>query len=182
MLVEKGLTSSRATTKTQSMSCILSLCGLDTSITQSVELVIPFFEKKLPKLIAAAVNCVYELMAAFGLTNVNVQTFLPELLKHVPQLAGHGDRNVRSQTMNLIVEIYKVTGNNSDLLEEILFKKLKPIQVKDLHKLFAKVGDEPSSSKMLFEWEKRELKRKEAKRRKPGKESPYYRMMRGNIR
>lgn len=171
LLVEKGLTSSRATTKTQSMSCILSLCGLDTSITQSVELVIPFFEKKLPKLIAAAVNCVYELMAAFRLTNVNVQTFLPELLKHVPQLAGHGDRNVRSQTMNLIVEIYKVTGNNSDLLEEILFKKLKPIQVKDLHKLFAKVGDEPSSSKMLFEWEKRELEKKrsqeeEARKRK----------------
>ncbi|CAI4034981.1 hypothetical protein SMKI_12G1180 [Saccharomyces mikatae IFO 1815] len=160
LLVEKGLTSSRATTKTQSMNCILSLCGLDTSITQSVELIVPFFEKKLPKLIAAAVSCVYELMAAFGLTNVSVQTFLPELLKYVPQLAGHGDRNVRSQTMNLIVQIYKSTGSNSDLLEEMLFKKLKPIQVKDLHKLFAKVVDEPSSSKRLFEWEKRELEKK----------------------
>ncbi|CAI4045860.1 hypothetical protein SKDZ_12G0980 [Saccharomyces kudriavzevii ZP591] len=171
LLVEKGLTSSRATTKTQSMNCILSLCGLDVSITQSVELIMPFFEKKLPKLIAAAVNCAYELMTAFGLTNVTVQTFLPELLKYVPQLASHGDRNVRSQTMNLIVEIYKSTGNNSDLLEEMLFKKLKPIQVKDLHKLFAKVAGEPSSSKRLFEWEKRELEKKrkqeeEARKRK----------------
>ncbi|CAI4645555.1 CRL_G0037470.mRNA.1.CDS.1 [Saccharomyces cerevisiae] len=177
LLVEKGLTSSRATTKTQSMSCILSLCGLDTSITQSVELVIPFFEKKLPKLIAAAVNCVYELMAAFGLTNVNVQTFLPELLKHVPQLAGHGDRNVRSQTMNLIVEIYKVTGNNSDLLEEILFKKLKPIQVKDLHKLFAKVGGPSSAKNLFFVGERKEnWKRKRSQEEKPRKESINYRM------
>ncbi|EJS42780.1 stu2p [Saccharomyces arboricola H-6] len=160
LLVEKGLTSSRATTKTKSMDCILSLCGLDTSITQSVDLIMPFFEKKLPKLIAAAVNCIYELMAAFGFINVSVQTFLPELLKYIPQLAGHADRNVRSQTMNLIVEIYKSTGKNRELLEEMLFKKLKPIQVKDLDKLFSKIGDEPSPSKRLFEWEKRELEKR----------------------
>lgn len=171
LLVEKGLTSSRATTKMKSMNCILSLCGLDTSITQSVDLVMPFFEKKLPKLIAAAVTCTYELMAAFGFTNVNVQTFLPELLKYIPQLAGHGDRNVRSQTMNLIVEIYKSTGKNRNLLDEMLLKKLKPIQVKDLDKLFAKIGDEPSSSKRLFEWEKRDLEKQriqeeEARKRK----------------
>lgn len=160
-LVEKGLASSRAMTKNKSMECILLICSFDESITESVQLVLPFFSKKLPKLVAASINCVSELISSFGFTNVIVNNLLPELLDPLAKLAGHADRNVRAQTMTLIVEIYKSNGCKRLILDELLLNKLKPIQQNDLEKLFSKADLESASgdgSKRLFQWQEQQKK------------------------
>ncbi|AQZ13566.1 STU2 (YLR045C) [Zygosaccharomyces parabailii] len=157
-LAEKGLSSSRSTTKNKATECILLLCSYDTSISQSVELLLPFCEKKLPKLVATSAHCLKELIASFGLTNVQTEALLPQLLEPLVKLAGHADRNVRSETMGLIVEIYKCTGKNKALLQELLLDQLKPIQQRDLDKLFTKADAENSSeTTRLFAWQKEQL-------------------------
>ena len=156
-LVEKGLGSSRATTKSRSMECVLSLCSYDESLTTCVELVLPFLTKKLPKLVASALNCISELIKSYQFVNVDTGVLLPLVTEPLVKLAGHADRNVRAQTMTLIVEIYKVTGKNRVLIQELLLDQLKPIQQNDLKKLFSKADETNDDGKrLLFKWQESE--------------------------
>lgn len=159
-LAEKGLASSRAVTKNKAMECIILICSFDDSIAESVELVLPFFNKKLPKLVAASINCIRELLASFGFAKAPLNNLLPELLDPLVKLAGHADRNVRAQTIALIVEIYKANGRNKSLLNELLLTHLKPIQQNELEKLFDEADSNMSASrgsKRLFQWEKEQM-------------------------
>lgn len=155
VLVEKALTSSRAATRSKAVECILLLCAYDQSITLSVRAVLPFFHKKLPKLVSASINCVAELIKSYQFVNAEVTELLAEILEPLVKLAGHADRNVRAQTMALIVEIYNATGKNKGLLQELLLDQLKPIQQNDLQKLFDKADKEPASAQpgLLFRWQ-----------------------------
>ncbi|GAV49827.1 hypothetical protein ZYGR_0R00690 [Zygosaccharomyces rouxii] len=157
-LAEKGLSSSRATTKEKANECIIVLCSLDRSIMQSVELILPFCEKKMPKLVANSLHSLRELIKSFGLTNCNSQQLLPQLLAPLAKLAGHADKNVRSETLGLIVEIYKCTGRNKAFLQELLLDQLKPIQQRELDKLFTAADSEnpQDQASRLFVWQRRE--------------------------
>lgn len=160
-LAEKGLSSSRAVTKEKTSECILVLCSLDESIMRSVELIIPFCEKKMPKLVANSLKSLREVLGSFGLVNCDGKQLLPQLLEPLAKLAGHADKNVRSETLALIVEIYKCTGRNKSFLQELLLDKLKPIQQRELDKLFtaADSGDLNGQPPRLFVWQQREQER-----------------------
>lgn len=157
-LVEKGLGSSRNATKMKASECILSLCALDTSINATVYAILPFQQKKLPKLVSSATQCLQEVISSFGLDNIpEFNTFFVDLLTPLTKLAGHADKNVRSNTINLIVEIFKFTGKDKSLLQDLLLDNLKPIQQRDLDNAFHKVMDQPAETKRLFDWKKKEL-------------------------
>lgn len=157
-LAEKGLSSSRATTKEKASECILVLCSLDQSITQCVELILPFCEKRMPKLVANSLHSLRDLVGSFGLVNCNSQQLLPQLLAPLAKLAGHADKNVRAETLGLIVEIYKCTGKNRAFLQELLLEQLKPIQQRELDKLFSAADAENAEGEAprLFVWQRRE--------------------------
>lgn len=163
-LIEKGITSTRAATKNKSLDCILLLCSLDNSITQCIECILPFFDKKLPKLLAGSLQTISDLIISYGMVNVHLNSLLPQILKPLPKLASHADKNVRAETMNLIVHLYNVTGQNKEILQELLLDQLKPIQQRDLDKLFEKQQDQATiKPARLFEWQRKELeKQKEA--------------------
>ncbi|AMD18661.1 HBL241Cp [Eremothecium sinecaudum] len=151
-LVEKGLSSSRAGTKTKSLESILFLASFDNSIRSTIELMLPFTANKLPRLVSSLMNALAKLVESFGFIGVK-NDFWPEVLNPLPKLAGHADRNVRSETMNFILEIYKWVGK--EFLESLLLEKLKPIQQKDLDKLFAQYDGTipPASQPRLFHWQ-----------------------------
>ncbi|SCU97547.1 LANO_0E16292g1_1 [Lachancea nothofagi CBS 11611] len=155
LLAEKGLASSRAATKQKSQECVLILVSLDDSVAPAIELLEPLLKNKLPRLVASCVECMAQIIDSFGLQQIpNIAAFLPVLLEPLPRLSSHADKNVRSQTMNLILQLYKWLGR--DVLQELLLEKLKPIQQRDLDKTFQSYEGEipPSSQARLFQWQK----------------------------
>lgn len=155
VLAEKGLSSSRASTKAKSQECVLLLVSLDRSIQSSIELLEPSLSNKLPRLVASCVECIAKIIESFGIAQVtNMSSFLTVLLEPLPKLSSHADRNVRSQTMNVILQLYKWLGR--DVLQELLLEKLKPIQQRDLDKMFQSYTGEipPASQPRPFQWQK----------------------------
>ncbi|KAF2812431.1 uncharacterized protein BDZ99DRAFT_461133 [Mytilinidion resinicola] len=70
-----------------------------------------------------------------------VKTIEPKpLLKVLPKLFGHADKNVRAESQNLCVEFYRWL---KEAMKPLFWNDLKPIQQQDLDKLFEKVKDEP---------------------------------------
>ncbi|SCU79191.1 LAFA_0B01376g1_1 [Lachancea sp. 'fantastica'] len=154
-LAEKGLGSSRAATKQKAQECILTLVSLDDSISASIELLEPLLKNKLPRLVASCVECMARIVEYFGLQQItNLSSFLPLFLEPIPRLSSHADKNVRSQTMDLVLQLYKWLGR--DLLQEVLLERLKPIQQRDLDKTFQQYNDDipPSSQPRQFQWQK----------------------------
>ncbi|CEP62686.1 Stu2p LALA0_S06e01354g [Lachancea lanzarotensis] len=156
-LAEKGLGSSRAATKQKTQECILTLVSLDESITASIELLEPLLKNKLPRLVANCVECMARIVEFFGLQQVtNLPAFLQLFLEPIPRLSSHADKTVRSQTMDLILQLYKWLGR--DLLQDVLLERLKPIQQRDLDKTFQQYKGEipPSSQPRPFQWQKKQ--------------------------
>lgn len=153
-LVEKGLGSSRQSTKVKSQDCIMILASMDKSIEGSITLMLPYLSNKLPRLISNVLHGISGLIEAFGFINVNVNVFLPILLESLPKLASHADKSVRANTLNLILQIYKWL--DKPLLEILLLDKLKPIHQRDLIKLFDQHVENipPSIQPRLFQWQK----------------------------
>lgn len=141
-LCEKGLSSSRAVTKQKSIDAILWFVELDTP-DPVIELMISSLSAKLPKLVAGTIKAISEIYSQFGAQTVSPKLILPNL----PRLFSHADRNVRLETSNLTVELYKWLGPS---LEQILFTDLKPVQQKDLTKLFEKTQNEKPTQKRFL--------------------------------
>lgn len=78
----------------------------------------------------------------FGVKNVN----LKPLVKKLPALFGHSDKNVRAEANALTIELYRWLGKAiNPTLED-----LKPVQQKELAEAFEKLPDEkPSPLKYL---------------------------------
>ncbi|ONH68929.1 Spindle pole body component alp14 [Cyberlindnera fabianii] len=141
-LCEKGLTSAKAATKQKTTDALMWLVELDTP-DPVIELMLPYLTAKLPKLVSGTVKTLCEIYTQFGARTVNPKLVLPSL----PKLFSHADRNVRAETSNLTVELYKWMG---PALEQVLFAELKPVQQKDLTKAFEKVKDEkPTQTRYL---------------------------------
>ncbi|AAS51096.1 ACL132Cp [Eremothecium gossypii ATCC 10895] len=151
-LVEKGVSSSRAGTKAKAMECILMLASFDSSVRQTMELMLPFSGNKLPRLVSSLMAAMGQLVCSFGFVNMK-NDFWSEVLAPLPRLAGHADRAVRAETMNFILEVYKWTGK--PFLQDMLLEKLKPIQQKDLDKLFGNYDGTipPTEQPRLFHWQ-----------------------------
>ncbi|GMM59057.1 Stu2 protein [Maudiozyma humilis] len=141
-LVEKGLGSSRQHTKDTALRCILTLCSLDRSIETTVELCLPFLEKKLPRLLSSTLNAIVQLCRTYGFSGINKSLeFVNRILEAVHKLASHADRMVRAESMAVIVALFSIIHNNQDymkFLQDFINDNLKPIQQKDLAKMFEK--------------------------------------------
>lgn len=129
-IVDKGLSSSRTKTKEYSIESILLLIELSHEPNGIVEDLFPSLLKRLPKLVAGVVTCLHSIISNYGCKSV----ILPKpIITHLAKLFAHADKNVRAETTKLTVELYKWMGQ---ALEMVLFPELKPVQQKDLAKLF----------------------------------------------
>lgn len=141
-LCEKGLSSSRSGTKSKSLETILTLVQFASDPNVIVQDIVSFHKHKLPKLVAACVNALYQIIDSFGCEIVSPAPIIDIL----PKLFAHGDRNVRLETTKLTVELYKWL---KDGLKKTLFDDLKPVQQKDLTKAFELIEDEIPQQKRL---------------------------------
>ncbi|KAF9574261.1 Microtubule-associated protein, microtubule dynamics during spindle orientation [Mortierella alpina] len=107
-----------------------------------IEDVLPGLAAKLPKLVATTTNALAAIVRTFGVKNLNVKP----LLKKLPPLFGHSDKNVRAEASALTIELYRWLGKAiMPSLEE-----LKPVQLKELTEAFEKLPDEkPTQLKYL---------------------------------
>lgn len=147
---EKGLSSSRAGTKAKSAEVLLQFVEFFNSAEPVIEVVVPYYENRLPKLVAGCVNAVSQMVENFGCTIVPAKLVIPTLAK----LFGHADRNVRAETTKLTVELYKWLG---DGLTTILLPNLKPVQQRELTAEFEKVKGEKPEQRRLTKAQQEEL-------------------------
>lgn len=167
-LLTKALNSSRNKSKELSITCVMLLSSLDQSIQRVMEnviLILPIV--RIPKLIASIISCINSLLVTFQLVNIEgpqLIELLNKLFMPLPKLASHADKNVRGNTMDLIVTLYCLLGKDRTLLQETLLDNLKPIQQRELDKKFndpdLKLGDSTMDCEtgeiIMFEWQRRE--------------------------
>ncbi|KAK9387263.1 armadillo-type protein [Lipomyces mesembrius] len=142
-LAEKGLVSMRAGTKQKTIDALLYFIELDTP-DPVVEELIPILSNKLPKLVTGTTVALREIVKSFG-----AKTVAPKgIVKALPKLFAHSDKNVRAEAANLTVELYKWMG---DVLKMGLLSDLKPVQQKELEEAFESVkGSAPQQERFLL--------------------------------
>lgn len=154
-LVEKGCTASKAGTKEASMACILLVVSFDKNICNCITVLEPMWSKKLPKLLTAALSVCASTIEQYGFVNASQQEkmqVLQSLVQVLPKLCSHADKNVRNESMKVILQLY--TWFDKPVLQDLLLAKLKPIQQKDLDKMFQSYEGSipPASTPSLFVW------------------------------
>lgn len=166
-LISKALNSSKNKSKELSVTCILLICSLDQSISSIIPMIVEILPTiRIPKLIAAIILCLNNILCTFQLINVEGSRLI-ELLNKIfdplPKLASHADKNVRGNTMDLIVTLYNLLGKDQSLLQETLLDKLKPIQQRELEKRFISTEiklmepfkDCETNDIIMFEWQRK---------------------------
>ncbi|KAI5955400.1 hypothetical protein KGF57_003726 [Candida theae] len=153
-ICEKGLSSSRKGTKESAIESILIMVEYIDTPESLVEEITSHLGNRLPKLVAGCVTALDAIYENFGCKIVPPKAVIPSLGK----LFAHADKNVRSETTKLTVELYKWMGES---LTSILFPDLKPVQQKDLISAFEAVKNEKPQQKRLTKTQKDELAREE---------------------
>ena len=105
---------------------------------------IPPLSNKQPKIIAANLFALTAIYHAYGVKIVDPKPALKALTK----LFGHADKNVRAESSNLVVELYRWLREG---MKPLFWNDLKPVQQQDLEKLFEKVKQEepPAQERLL---------------------------------
>ncbi|GAA5815313.1 hypothetical protein MFLAVUS_008819 [Mucor flavus] len=129
-LVEKCLGATKAGTKQKATDIILLYAEIDTP-EPVLEFVIPGTNAKQPKLVTQTVTVLKELVRQFGVKKVNPKP----ILKLVPKLFGHADKNVRAEVSALTIELYRWIGQ--PMMASL--STLKPVQIKELEEAFSKL-------------------------------------------
>lgn len=97
----------------------------------------------MPKTIAATISALTSIYAAFGARTVDPKP----VLKILPTLFAHADKNVRAEATKLAIELYRWL---KDAMKPMFFNDLKPVQQKELDEAFEKVKDEsPKQGRLL---------------------------------
>jgi protein STU2 len=135
-IVEKGLSSTRAATKSKSLEALLLYIELDVP-GPVIEDLIPFLSHKQPKVIAAALSALTSIYNAYGCKTVDPKP----VLKLLPKVFGHADKNVRAESQGLAVEFYRWLR---EAMKPMFWGELKPVQQQDLEALFEKIKQEPA--------------------------------------
>lgn len=102
----------------------------------------PGLNAKQPKLVTQTVIVLKELVRQFGIKKVNPKP----ILKVVPKMFGHTDKNVRAEANALTVELYRWIGQ--PLMPSI--STLKPVQIKELEEVFSKLPAEKPTPERLI--------------------------------
>ncbi|KAI9566458.1 armadillo-type protein [Boletus coccyginus] len=127
-LVDKCLGSARAGTKNQAIELILQYVEVDNSGAGVVADIVPGLSAKQPKTVAASVFALKEVLRAFG-TQVTPPA---PVLKALPKIFAHADKNVRAEGTQLTHTLYQYIGPAIDPW----LAELKPVQVKELQETF----------------------------------------------
>ena len=133
-VVEKGLTG-RPAAKQAAMETLLLLIELDKA-DPIVEELLPFLSHKQPKLIAATLAALTAIFHAYGCKTVEPKP----VIKLLPKIYGHADKNVRAEGQNLTVELYRWLR---EAMKPLFWGELKEVQQKDLDKQFEPIKSEP---------------------------------------
>ncbi|KAE8355389.1 armadillo-type protein [Aspergillus coremiiformis] len=141
-IVEKGLPSARPAAKTNAQEALLLLLELDKA-DPVIEEILPALSHKVPKVIAAALTCLRTIYHNFGCKIVDPKP----VLKALPKVFGHADKNVRAEAQNLTVEFYRWLR---EAIKPLFWGELKPVQQNDLEKLFEGIKQEPSPKQERF--------------------------------
>ncbi|EAW06924.1 putative spindle pole body component [Aspergillus clavatus NRRL 1] len=135
-IVEKGLPSTRPAAKANALEALLLCVELDKA-DPVIEEIIPILSHKVPKVIAAALGGLKTIYHNFGCKIVDPKP----VLKVLPKVFGHADKNVRAEAQNLTVELYRWL---KEAIKPLFWGELKPVQQQDLEKLFENVKQEPA--------------------------------------
>jgi len=133
-IVEKGLTG-RPVAKQAALEALLLLIELDKP-DPIIEELLPLLSHKLPKIITATLGALKEIYHAYGCKTVEPKP----VLKLLPKVYGHADKNVRAEAQALTVELYRWLR---EAMKPLFWGELKPVQQTDLEKLFEPIKDEP---------------------------------------
>ncbi|KAK3114275.1 hypothetical protein LTR53_007560 [Teratosphaeriaceae sp. CCFEE 6253] len=134
-IVEKGLMG-RPAAKASALESLLLLIELDKA-DPIIEELLPFLAHKQPKVIAASLSALTAIYHAYGCKTVEPKT----LVKVLPKVFGHADKNVRAEAQGLTVELYRWLR---EAMKPLFWGELKDLQQKDLEKLFEPVKAEPA--------------------------------------
>jgi protein STU2 len=132
---EKGLSSTRPAAKAAAIEAVLLYVEIDKPDFVLEEL-LPALSHKQPKVIAATLSTITAIFHNFGCKIVDYKP----VLKCLPKVFGHADKNVRAEATNLTVELYRWL---KEAMKVVFWNDLKPVQQQDLEKLFEKVKEEP---------------------------------------
>ncbi|WEW60643.1 hypothetical protein PRK78_006130 [Emydomyces testavorans] len=141
-IVEKGLSSTRAAAKTNALEALLLFIELEKP-EPVVEDIVGTLSHKQPKIIAAALAALTAIYHNYGCKVVDSKP----VLKTLPKVFGHADKNVRAEAQNLTVELYRWL---KEAMKPLFWSDLKPVQQQDLEKLFEGVKQEPAPKQERF--------------------------------
>ncbi|PWY88410.1 microtubule-associated protein [Aspergillus heteromorphus CBS 117.55] len=141
-ICEKGLPSTRPAAKTNAIEALLLCVELDKA-DPVIEEMLPALSHKVPKVIAAGLAGLRAIYHAFGCKIVDPKP----VLKALPKVFGHADKNVRAEAQNLTVELYRWL---KEAIKPLFWGELKPVQQQDLEKLFESVKQEGSPKQERF--------------------------------
>ncbi|OJJ49142.1 hypothetical protein ASPZODRAFT_91455 [Penicilliopsis zonata CBS 506.65] len=141
-IVEKGLPSTRPAAKASALEALLLCIELDKS-EPVIEEMLPALSHKLAKVIAPALAALKGIFHNYGAKLVDPKP----VLKALPKVFGHADKNVRAEAQNLTVELYRWL---KDAMKPVFWGDLKPVQQQDLEKLFEAVKQEPPPKQERF--------------------------------
>ncbi|KAL4932125.1 putative spindle pole body component [Aspergillus undulatus] len=134
-IAEKGLPQTRPAAKASAVEALLLCVELDKP-EPVVEEMLPILSHKVPKVIAAGLAGLTAIYHNFGCKIVDPKP----VLKALPKVFGHADKNVRAEAQNLTVELYRWL---KEAMKPVFWAELKPVQQQDLEKLFEAVKQEP---------------------------------------
>ncbi|KAI5201787.1 hypothetical protein AUEXF2481DRAFT_693324 [Aureobasidium subglaciale EXF-2481] len=140
-IVEKGVTG-RPAAKAAAIEALLLYVELDIA-DPVIEELIPLLSAKTPKIIVAALQSLTAIYHAYGCKTVEPKP----IIKLLPKVYGHADKNVRAEAQNLTVELYRWL---KDAMKPLFWGELKPVQQSDLEKLFEKVKDDKPTQERLL--------------------------------
>ncbi|KAK3640078.1 hypothetical protein LTR56_012053 [Elasticomyces elasticus] len=133
-IVEKGLMG-RPGPKATAMEGLMLLIELDKADPVLEEL-LPFLGHKQPKIIAATLSALTSVYKAYGCKTVEPKA----VVKCLPKIFGHADKNVRAEGQGLTVELYRWLR---EAMKPLFWGELKEVQRIDLEKLFEPLRSEP---------------------------------------
>ena len=102
-----------------------------------IEEMIPLLSSKQPKIIAANLTALTSIFNAYGVKIVDPKP----VIKTLPKMFGHSDKNVRAEASKLVAELYRWLR---EAMKPLFWNDLKPVQQQDLEKLFDGVKQEES--------------------------------------
>ncbi|EED17434.1 spindle pole body component, putative [Talaromyces stipitatus ATCC 10500] len=133
-IAEKALPSARPAAKANALEALLLLIELDKA-DPVIEDLLPILSAKQPKSVAAGLNAITAIYHNYGCKIVDPKP----VLKILPKVFGHADKNVRAEAQNLTVELYRWL---KEAMKPVFWGELKPVQQQDLDKLFEKAKEE----------------------------------------